>query len=214
MMEDPKTIRLMLRMERLAAWTSLVLVLLQLVLLLVSWIVASAMPSSSVHSLLGTVGIRWFFGRFVDNLSSPLLVWMLLLGIGIGAFFASGLYEAMKKLLSGIRLSFRQRFSLGLVVVEVIVILVMMILLTCLPHAILLSSSGNLFPSSFSRSIVPVVAFTVMLCSLSFGVTSGRLTSVVGVYRCLITGLRFTLPLLPLYVFAAQLYHSLLFVIN
>ena len=59
------------------AWLTLVLAALQILLILVSWIVSSATQQTYVHSLLSSEGIRWFMGRFSENLATPVLVWLL-----------------------------------------------------------------------------------------------------------------------------------------
>lgn len=60
------------------AWVALLLGVGQVVLILTSWLLTAAMPESFPRSLLSAEGIRWFFGRFVGNVESPLLVWLLL----------------------------------------------------------------------------------------------------------------------------------------
>ena len=99
------------------ARVALVLVLAQTVLILVSWIINAMAPQAAVRSLLSSEGIRWFFGRFVSNLASPLLVWMLLLSVAYGAWRTSGLPEALRAMASPGKLYFRQRFALRLALV-------------------------------------------------------------------------------------------------
>ena len=55
----------------------------QALLFLVSWLVTAMMPDTAVHSLLSSEGIRWFFGSFVGNVASPVLVWLLILAMAI-----------------------------------------------------------------------------------------------------------------------------------
>ena len=45
---------------------------LQLLLILASWIVSAVFPSSPIHALIGSGGLRWFIGTFANNLASPL----------------------------------------------------------------------------------------------------------------------------------------------
>ena len=59
--------------------------------------------------------------------------------------------------------------SMGLCVVTVVI----MLLLTVVPHAILLSVTGELFPSAFSSSLIPSLSFVLIVMSLSYGVASG-----------------------------------------
>ena len=90
--------------------------------------------------------------------------------------------------------------------------LVIIVLLTCLPHAILLSATGHLFPSAFSRSLVPVVAFGVCLVSVTFGLMSGRIHSFADIVSSLSRGIAHGAPLIILYVLFIQFYESLRFV--
>ena len=59
--------------------------IVQILLILVSWFITATMPMSPVRSLLSSEGIRWFFGQFTYNLASPLLVWLILAGMKLGA---------------------------------------------------------------------------------------------------------------------------------
>lgn len=73
------------------AWVALLLGVGQVVLILTSWLLTAAMPESFPRSLLSAEGIRWFFGRFVGNVESPLLVWLLLFSFMLGALQHSGI---------------------------------------------------------------------------------------------------------------------------
>ena len=194
------------------ARVALVLVLAQTVLILVSWIINAMAPQAAVRSLLSSEGIRWFFGRFVSNLASPLLVWMLLISVAYGAWRTSGLPEALRAMASPGKLYFRQRFALRLALVILLFSVVVILLLTMPSHAILASASGGLFPSSFTRSLVPIVAFIVCAVSLVYASASGKCHSIEDAFRSLYVGISYTLPLWPIYILGVQLYYSFLFV--
>lgn len=194
---------------KLLAYLTLILVLLQFVLVLMSWIMAAAVPMSSIRSLLGSEGIRWFFGNFGENLSTPILLDIVLFGIAYGAFRTCGLLTLIKEHRFS---SYRQRFAVQMVVLVLIAVLVIMFLLTAVPHAILLSATGDLFPSSFSDSIIPVLMATLCLVSMTYGVASGTYRTLVGVYRGVTASFPAFLPLLLLYVLVVELYYSFCFV--
>ena len=40
---------------------------LQLLLILASWIVSAVFPSSPIHALIGSGGLRWFIGSFAKD---------------------------------------------------------------------------------------------------------------------------------------------------
>lgn len=142
------------------------LAVVQVMLILVSWVIAAAFPELNTHSLLSSEGIRWFFGRFVDNMQTRFLVWIILVTIALGAFNTSGLTSAISPRTSA-PLHYRQRMALRVVGIELIILLVAIVLLTAIPHAVLLSVTGSLWPSSFSASIIPIVTFIVSICSIT-----------------------------------------------
>ena len=189
--------------RRLAAWLVCVLLLAELILILVSWLLSATM-TEGVRSLLSSEGIRWFFGSFVGIMASPLLVWLLLSLIALGSLQKSGLL-AMQQ-------SYREKVALRSALLLLILYVVVILLLTVTPNAFLLSITGSLFPSAFSRSLVPVIAFGIVLMSISFGVMSGRINSLPAVLETLSFGISKGAELFVLYILIMQLYESLWFV--
>ncbi|MBP3756530.1 MAG: AbgT family transporter [Prevotella sp.] len=190
-----------------------ILVVLQLVVVFMSWLITAVVPQLGTRSLLSGVGIRWFLGHFADNLAHPTLVWLVLFLITWGAWTHSTLPTTLQRFFSRHPLMFRQRLALRVVVVELILAVIVMLLLTAVPQAILLSATGSLFPSSFSNSLIPIITFIVSLVSVSFGLASGAMHSVGDIYRALTIGLRAHGDLLLIYILAMQLYVSLAFII-
>ena len=136
----------------------IVLGVLQVLLVLASWLVTAVMPEISVRSLLSPEGIRWFFGHFTENMAQPLLVWIVLLYVAFNAYRRAGLQHAMSLLLKGERLMLRQRSALWLVLIVVGAIVAVIMMLIVLPNPLLASVTGSLFPSSFSSAFIPIVA--------------------------------------------------------
>lgn len=188
------------------------LVVAQLLLIMASWIITAAMPELNLRSILSPEGIRWFFGHFAGNILSSLLVSLILLLIGYGSVKKSGLWNSLSLLVRKGKLRYVDRVGLWVVAGEVLIAVVMVILLTCVPHAILLSVTGHLFPSSFSQSLVSIIAVVLLVCGLTFGVVSGRLSSIGMVYEATTYGLVHYAWLFPIYIFAVELYYSVLFV--
>ena len=180
-----------------------VLVLAELALILVSWLLSASM-TEGVRSLLSSEGIRWFFGSFVRMMASPLLVWLVLSLIALGSLQKSGLL-AMQQ-------SYREKVALRAALSFLAIYVAVILLLTVFPHAILLSTTGSLFPSAFSRSLVPLVAFGLVLVSISFGVMSGRISTLSGILETLSFGIAKGAPLFILYILFMQFYESLWFV--
>lgn len=193
-----------MKSNHLLAWLAFLLAVGQVLLILASWLLTAALPDSFSRSLLSAGGIRWFFGRFVDNIESPLLVWLLLLSFVFGVVDRSGIlhYKASE---------YRQRVAMRLALFEGVFFILLMMALVMVPHAILLNVMGGLFPSSFSASLVPYCCFSLMVMSVSYGVMSDRLKSIVAVYEALVSGVGRLGGVFLLYLLIAQLYHIILF---
>lgn len=196
--------------NRVIAILALILGVVQLLLILVSWLISAAMPELSMRSLLSSEGIRWFFGTFTDNLETPLLIWLLLASLAWGALRSSGLWTYIRSREGG---SYRQHFAFRLVLLEIVILVAVMCALTLLPHAVLLSVTGHLFPSSFSYSIIPVVCFAVCVMSVSYGVMSGSLHALEDILHSLTIGVCYAMPLWLIYILGAELYASFRFVL-
>lgn len=199
------------RREQILAYIGLLLCLAQVAVMIVAWIVNATGVSPSTRSLLGPEGIRWFFGHFVDNMQTPLLVWILLISISFGSVIYSGFAYAVNRVSRGMRLSYRERYALRLVVLELLTFISFMLMLTVIPHAILLSATGDLFPSSFSASLIPVIAFVLCFISVSYGAVSGKIRSMSEVFRALTIGIVGALPIFLYYILLVQLYSSVKF---
>ena len=191
---------------------TLILLIAELALILLSWILSAA-GVEGVRSLLSGEGVRWFVGDFARMVASPLLAWLLLSMMAVGAFLRSGLTSLWHEDRYRI-LSYRDRTAFRVSLVLLVAYVAAILLLTVVPHAVLLSASGSLFPSPFSRSIIPIVAFGLTLVSITFGMMSGRMQSLSDVLEVLSYGIRRYAPLLVLYVFCIMLYQSLRFVFS
>ena len=171
--------------NKILTLSALTLCIVQMLVILVSWLITAAMPDAPLRSLLSSEGIRWFFGHLTENQLTPLLAWMLFIVIAYGAMRKSGLLHAVR----------------------------VMLLLTSVPHAILLSVTGNLFPSSFSQSLIPCLSFACVVFSISYGVISGSFHSLSDVFKSFTSQIPALAPLLIVYILAAQLFYSLKFIL-
>lgn len=202
----------------------LVLLIAQLALILLSWLLTAAFPELPMRSMLSSEGIRWFFGSFVSNQLSPLLIYFIMVVMAAGACVRSRLYAVLRAMLSNMRSSltnssnnryrfhYREKVGLRIALIEFIVYVVVMILLTAIPHAILLSVTGQLFPSSFSSSFIPSLSFVITIMSLTYGVASGTIDSVVKMHKILVGSLEVGSKFIPTYVIGIQLYMSVIYV--
>ena len=80
------------------------------------------------------------------------------------------------------------------------------------PHAILLSATGSLWPSAFSRSLVPIITFGISLFAIVFGMMSGRLKTLSDILSALSSGLSHGAPLIVVAILLIQFLASLRFV--
>ena len=133
------------RVQHFLAVMMLLLLVSQLLVILGSWLITAAQPNLPLRSLLSSEGIRWFFGQFSNNLSSPILVWLLVATMGYGCLTSSGLLQLKRPL------DFRQWLALRIVMLELAVFLAVLTLLTLLPHAVLLWPLVMLFFRGVSR---------------------------------------------------------------
>jgi aminobenzoyl-glutamate transport protein len=193
-------------MKRLLPHIAMTLFGAQLLLMLGSWLYSAAQPMSGVRSLLSGEGLRWMFGHFADFLAKPQLVWLLLLSMGYGALRGSGIFQRQT-----VHEGYRLRRARWVAVCMLLLMVAVLLLFTILPHAVLLSATGSLWPSPFSRSLVPFAALTAVVVSASYGVVAGRFAHLSDVFSVMLDGLRQAAPLLLLYILVVQLYESLRF---
>jgi aminobenzoyl-glutamate transport protein len=176
----------------------------QLLLMLVSWLLAAAIPTSGVRSLLSSEGLRWFLGHFSDVLGTPALLCLLLLLMAYGCLKGCGILH--------FKSSYRQSRALIITLLLLVVYVGAIVLLVAIPHAVLLSATGSLWPSPFSAAIIPLIAFGITLLSAVYGYVAGRYRQMADVYQALIDGIRDGAPCLLFYVLAGQIYYSLQFI--
>jgi p-aminobenzoyl-glutamate transporter AbgT len=197
--------------DKILAYCALGIGIAQVAIIIMSWIISAIMYDSTVRSLLSPEGVRWFLGHFVDNMLNPLLVWILILSIAGGCFVDSGLAAALGRLVHHFPLSFRERLGLWIALVEFGAFFVAVILLAFIPHAVLLSVIGEMFPSSFSASLIPIIAFCLGFISVSYGITSGKLKAMKDVFNSLTVGITKTQSCWLYYILLVELYRSLCF---
>ncbi|MBO4658443.1 MAG: AbgT family transporter [Prevotella sp.] len=182
---------------------------LQVALFLVSWLITAASPETTVRSLLSNEGIRWFFGTFTDNVVAVPLAWIIVAAMAYGALRQSGMLRAIANPRPR---TYRQTFALRIVTAELLLFVVVIIVVAFIPHAALLSVTGELFPSSFSSSLVPIIAFCVAMTAITYGLLTATMRSLAEVFLSLCRGLASATPLIVLHVFIAEFYFSLRYV--
>ena len=159
-------------MRNKLGYVVIVLFLAQIAVILLSWLITAANPDWALHSLLSSEGIRWFFGSFVNNQLTPWLIYFIVMSIAGGAFLRTKFLKALRQRFSRTpqqrsSLAYRERMGLRIALAEFIVFIVVMVLLTLVPHAILLSVTGQLYPSSFSESLIPALSYILLIMTIS-----------------------------------------------
>ena len=186
----------------------------ELLLIVGSWAISSSFPDINIHSLLDSEGIRWFFGHFTSNLQSPLLVWLILFGVGRKLFLSSTLPFVLRNFFQGHKTNFRERIGLSIVAAEVLFASIVIAFLSFIPQAILLSVSGDLFPSSFSESIVATLSFVLLVTGSTFALVTGKIRSISSWFLAMTSGIVSVAPLIVAYIFVVQLISSVCFVFS
>jgi aminobenzoyl-glutamate transport protein len=185
---------------------------LQALLMVMSWLLSAAFPLSGIHSLLSGEGLRWLMGYYADQLATPYLVWLLLALMAGGCLYSCGLLAHLRTLTAR-KASYRESRALLFSVLWLVFYVGAMLLLTVMPHAILLSATGHLWPSPFSASLLPVTMFGILMTAVVYGLVSDHFTNLTAIYDSLLHGLRWGTPLLLFYVLVMQLHCSILFVL-
>ena len=176
--------------------TAVVLLLvLQVALIFVSWFLSATMVPH-VRPLLSAEAIRWFCANVTRHLGSPPLVWLLLGAMSWGCLSRSQLLHA------------RSALAVKMALSAALLCLAIVLLLTCVPGAILLSAMGHLWPSPFTDALVPISAAIIVLVSTVYGFFAHTFTSLSDVIHSVCTGIEKSAPLLLLCVQVVELYES------
>ena len=183
---------------------ALLLLAAECVLVLLSWLL-EATQTDGVRSLLSSEGLRWYFGQYVAVLLKPQLIWLLLLSGAFGTLWMSGLVDYRAS-------NYRRHFAIRASLLVLVLLLLGLLLLAFLPSGLLLSSTGRLWPSPFSRSLVFLLTIIITLASATFGLLFRTFTKPIDVFNAFSWGLAQCAPLFVLYLLATHLYESLCYV--
>ena len=186
------------------------LLLLQIMVVILSWMIKTIYPEFNGRSLLSGEGVRWFLGNFTNNVASNILVWIILIGLSWGAIHASHILQVFKR---SHTLSYRERLGFRVVLIEIMIWFIVIVLLSFIPNAAMLSITGQLFPSSFSKSIVPLIAFIALFSSITYGLIIGRLRKGNLIIEALSNGIKQIAPYIIIYIILVQLIYSIKFVL-
>ena len=192
-------------MHKIIPRIALLLLAAECVLVLLSWLL-EATQTEGVRSLLSSEGLRWYFGQYVAVLLKPQLIWLLLLSGAFGTLWKSGLVDYRAS-------NYRRHFAIRLSLLVFVLLLAGLLLLAFLPSGLLLSSTGRLWPSPFSRALVLLLTLVVVMASATFGLLFRTFTKPTDVFNAFSWGIGQCAPLFVLYILALHLYESLRYVL-
>lgn len=193
----------------ISAYTCLVLFVLQIAVVMGSWVASVLYPELAIRSMFVGESVRWFWSTLADNMSSTILVWLLLSGAMAELFVGGGLSKAI---VSYKQTTDYERMALMVVAWELVAMFMVLFLLAFVPHAVLLSALGTITPNSYLDSFVIMLIVGVCIMSLTYGMVTGRYASFVDAYGAAASGVATTAPLVIVYLLAAELYCSVVWV--
>ena len=133
-------------------WLCLVTVIAETLLVILSWLL-SAMRVEGVRSLLSSEGIRWFFSSFSDLVASPVLVCLLVLMCALGCLQKS----RVTTIFSGKKsINFRDRLALYVALAFLLIYVVIILLLTLMPHHPPVDVDATCHPAFCHRSSLSI----------------------------------------------------------
>ncbi len=189
-------------MKKFLTSLTIITVVAWCLLALLSWLL-SAMMVGGVRSLLTGEGLRWLFGNMTEGLLSPLLVWLILVAMSWGC---------LKGIRSNRSVAFRSKQAFRVAVLITLAYGAVITLLSAMPHAVLLSSTGTLWHSPFSRALIPLTCFGAMLFCMAYGLVSRAFTSLSSIVEAMLDGLRSAVPLFYAYMLLMPLVLALCYV--
>lgn len=209
--------------NRVVGIAAVLLIVAEMLTVVLSWLGSALYSDGSIVSLLSSEGVRWFVGSFASIVATPYVVYLILIGMAIGMVKASGVGEALALILKTLRegKSFKSLagnpdfhpIAMQISLFTLLLFVIIISLLTFLPHAVLINASGTIVSSSFSRGIIPILCFGVTTSSTVYGIFSSNINTVESFATAFTRGLSTITPLLLLYILTAQLYYSITYVL-
>lgn len=178
-----------------------------------SWLLS--VVGEPVRNLLSPEGIRWIFSNASISFLNEEFSYCLQFVLIAGAFRASGLTRALGSLLHWpgcVSATYRQRRALVFCGVGALVYVGILFLLVFLPHAVLLSATGYLFPSPFSEGLVWATTTGGMMIALVYGTMSNTLRTFQEVIHIFYAGLEYYAVWVVVALLAAEFYAALNYV--
>lgn len=185
-----------------------VLIVLEALLILVSWIVNVAVPDMGVRSLLSGEGLRVLLSGYISELSADGLGLMVLLAVSGGAVVRSGFFRALYHRSS---LDFRHRFALQMCYAEVLIAVVAVLVMVFIPHSPMLSVTGHYYPGPLLHGLYSCFTVILLVVSYTYAGFGGDINSYDQASDIVTYGLRHMAWIFVLYLIIVELYSSIKF---
>lgn len=194
------------------AWICLFVVSLEVAAITTAWIVSSIDPMGAFKNPFLGDFVRWMFRNMMSLMASEWLVALLLVSMSVECVRGSGLFLSVRKLFTQGKMQahdihYREMMGLRLAAVVSMLFFVVLVVLTMLPEALLLSATGELFPSPFSSAVVPALCLWLISVSVLFGIVKGSYNSLTDVFSCFFDGIRRSAPLIVLLMLSLHCFY-------
>ena len=135
-----------------------------------SWISSIYIPAA--HSLLDAEGLRWMATNIVSNFIRLPIPQFILLLIALSTLYSSGIHSLFSR-----HATTKQHRAALFALITLLINITAVCLLTFIPPYILLSPFGTFAGSPLSRSIPGLLFIVIETTALTYGYTSGKITT-------------------------------------
>ena len=158
-----------------ASWILAVLFVAHLLWFPVSWLGSAA--GLAWENLLSVQGLRWYCFHAQDMLCTPVLSYVIPVVVLVGALERSGIWNVFRERMSvgRFQLTYRQRRALAMSGVFFCLFMGAVILSVTGPVPILLSITGEMYPSPFFVALCQSVPVGLTLSALAYASLGGHL---------------------------------------
>lgn len=110
--------------------------------------------------------------------------------------------------------AYSNRIGFHMSIVAAVACLSLLLYLVAGPNTILLSATGTFAGSSIISGLVPLLSSIVIIVAVVYGVCASTLRSLQDIFRIMTEGVKAFAPLFVTYLFVAQCYYCMLYVLS
>ena len=180
--------------NKVVARLCLGVVILEMIVILLSWISGSIAPLGWFNNPFLGESIRWMFRNMMSVMASDWLVAVLLVAVSYVGLKGSGLADAIRSLSpSGGKakrqLMYRERMGLRTAAAMSMIFLLFLIVLLFLPESLLLSVTGSVYGSPLYFATFPLLCLWATFVSVVYGIIRWTYDSVTKVFNSFFDGI-------------------------